>query len=424
MDQGKSARGNWRSRLIGTSARVAVPLGVIGVVALLILSTGAASATTASPPAETHSTLATLPEIDAIAANSTNVFYQGVQNCSQIWTVNAWGTVSLYATVPVNSTCDEGSLALAPVTSCPSSSWSDAAIVAAGVETDIADWSHGGHGSGCKPCHQQTGYALYDIVDGLLFEITNGGANITLVDSFPSSNSPALNWGLTYDQVGDFNHSLIVTSSAHGDVWLVNSTGAVMLLTQLGVYAAGPAVAPAAFGTYAGSVLIAEKGPGRVVAVNSTGAATVVTNWTKADAVAFADASYASYGSRSGSGYGGKGGGGGCGSGYSGGCTFSKAQDVFFVANYSSGALEAFPASDFANFTNQGFVAGGLNHGIASFESNGTTTLFQSQTQRLSDIAFITCFASNSGGCGGGGGCGGCGWGWSQGWHGCGSGGY
>jgi hypothetical protein len=373
----------------GIAARWIAPLGAVALVAILLLGAGAAGACTPPPTSPVNYTLATIPLIDAIAANSTEVFAQGVTNCSQIWGVTASGNVSVYATLPVaNSACDEGALALTPL---PVNCTENQSTGGWGQSWG-GNWGKGGNGNGCRPCGGQstsTQDILYDVVAGELFEITNGGANVTQVAKFYVSHNTSENLGLAYDQVGLFDHDLIITSSAGGKVWLYNITTAnTSLLTQLFTYIGGPAVAPLNFGTYGGDVLIAEKRMGEVVAVTPSGSVSNVSNWSKSNAVAFPPAS----------------GWGGCGSST---CSFGSHQEVLFVANYTSGALEAFPSSDLRNFGGDGFVAGGLNQGIAAFNSAGSTTLFASQTQKISDIASITCFSqSRSGGHGHGG------WGW------------
>jgi hypothetical protein len=314
------------------------PLGAIAVIALMVFSIGAASA--AAPPAEVSYTLGTVPLLDAIAVNSTDVFAQGVTNCSTIYAISTTGTMSVYATIPLpaNVTCDEGALALVPaVPPCPCQC--NGTVV--GPET------------------------LYDIVGGYLYAITNGGANVTLAQHFYVNPTLKENLGLTYDQIGLFQHDLIVSTSEGGKVWTYNTTtGATSLLVQLHTYIGGPVIAPLTFGRYGGDMIIAEKRMGEVVAVNPWGNVANISNWSKPNAVTFPPGPSAT--------------------------GFGANHLVLFVANYTSGAVEGFPASDMTNFTGQGFLAAGLNQGVASFTAGGTNTLFAWQTQKLS---FITSFA-------------------------------
>lgn len=387
----QGSRWGWK----GWIATAVTPLGAIAVLLLLVLGAGAASACH-PPPTQSQTTLITLPEIDAIAATPSVVYTAGVVNCSDVWAINAWGGVSLYANVSVApGECTEGSLVVAPYSNC-TTSWSEATTDLSVAGSDIADWGHGGGGQ-CKPCGAQFGEALYYVVGGVLYRITQGGSNVTEVASFNVPYGTAENLGLAYDQVGNFSHDLIVTSSSAGQIWLVNVTsGNVSLFLQLGTYIAGPAIAPIGFGAYGGDLFLAEKKHGTVVVVTPGGSVSTLADWTKANAVAFP--STLTGWNRTG-GHGGCGGGGG-----SGACTFGSNRAVFFVANFTSGALEAFSASDFANFTGLGFVSGGENHGIAGFSATGATTVFATGTQRIGDIAFITCPPSPCGSGGGGGG--------------------
>jgi hypothetical protein len=377
--------------------RVIAPLGALAIVGLLLVGAGAASACV-TPPGQQPTTLLTVPTLSAIAANSSYVFAQGVTNCSQIWSVNAWGTTSVYATVPVTK-CSEGGLAIAPYTNCTNSnSWNYAGSTAGG---GVTNWGGGGGGGshGCHSrCHQQSfvGSALFDVISGTLYEITDGGSNVTVLATFPvPTDKGSLNMGITYDQVGGFEHQLIVTSSSDGQLWLVNETsGNVTLLVTLGTYIGGPSVAPNGFGPYAGDVLVAEKKLNSVVAVAPNGTITKVTTWKKANAVALPTSFCGQNQWQSNWGQGGGGCGGGCGWG-SQSCSFGSDHDVLFVANYTSGALEAFSSKAVQNLSGQAFVAGGDNTGIASFNSTGLTTLFASQTQKISYITFITCLPQN-----------------------------
>jgi len=371
----------------GTIRRSIAPASAVAVLVILVMGAGAAAACSSSGPPP-YTVLATIPLVDAIAANSSTVFVQGVTNCSDIWAISTDGNLSLYATVPVkNSACDEGALVLAPNSTYVGSSGngSGGPPPVPAESPGYGGWGHHGQCGG-----QPSNTTLFDVVEGRLFAITDNGTNVTLIDKFPISHKPSENMGLAWDQVGAFNHDLIVTSSSGGNVWLVNATGVVTLLAQLHTYIGGPAVAPMSFGPFGGDVIIAEKYMGTIVAVSPTGNVTNVTSWTDANAVTFPSAG--GYGQ---GGWGGWGsGGGGCG----GGCSFGPDHDVMFVANYSSGAVEAFPASDLCDFYGEGFIAGGLDHGIAAFASNGQTTLFLGNTERLSDISSIYCPPHSNGG--------------------------
>lgn len=382
------------------SLRVWTPVAAVAVFAVLLFGTGGAGACY-TPSNPTPNVLATIPLVATVAANSTMVFAQGVTNCTDIWGITPSDNVSVYTTVPITKdVCQEGALTLAPISICPSTGPGNGSL-----SPRVVEWgSHGGGGkgsSGCQknPCYRgySTGQILYDVIDGVLYEITQGGSNVTKIASFTVPSTTSENMGLTWDQVGTFGHDLIVTSSSQGKVWLVNQTGNVTLLAELHTYISGPTVAPWGFGSYGGDLLVAAKHLGEVVAINATGSTSIVANWTTPNAVSFESTGGSgggpvqSAGSSGGCGYGGR------------GCSFGPDHDVMFVTNYSSGAVEGFPASDFYYDSSQGFIAGGLNSGIGTFTSSGSTSYFATETQRLSDLSFITCYTNQCGGHGHGG---------------------
>jgi hypothetical protein len=369
-----------------TTLRLLLPLGALTVVAVLLLSAGS-SAGAAGPASgvqaswgggggttPSYNVLDTIPLADTVVANTTDVFAQGAVNCSNIWAITTSGNVSLYSTVPVNdSACHEGALTLAPYEipgACLTCNTSYA-------PKEVPVGGHLGGGIGGLPdpkaCGQQpkVNQTLYDVVNGNLYEIQDNGAVVLFVTSF---TVPTVSWesmGMTYDQVGTFNHDLVITSASKGMVWTVNQTGVVTQIAELNTYIAGPAVASWSFGAYGGDVMVAEKTLGRVESISPSGVTAPVANWSKAVGVAF------------------QWNGGGCGRG---GCSFGQNHDIFFVANYSSGAIEGFPASDFRGISNLGIVAGGQDRGFAAFRPNGVTSLWDSNTARIGNINFISCF--------------------------------
>ena len=383
MNEKNGHRGMSRLRMTRLGVRVLAPLGAIAVLSILILGAGSAGAWQ-TPPSTAHTVLATIPLVATVTANSTTVFAQGVTNCSDIWAISTSGSVTLYTTVPVAMPiCEEGALALAPYTIPEPYNPGNVS-----ESPRDGNWGHGGGHGGHGNCGCSNSETLYDALDGVLYEITDGGTNVSTVATFagvPAKTSE--NMGLAYDPVGWFNNDLIVTGSSGGFIWLVNQTGNVTQFAQLSTYIAGPAVAPWGFGSYSGDIFVAAKHLNEILALNSSGNASVVANWTTPNAVSFQAGGY-------GNGWGQDGYGSGCGS--KGVCSFGPNHDVLFVTNYSSGAVEAFPESDIQSFTGQGFIAGGLNAGIGTFTSSGATSMFESQTQRLSDLAFIDCVGQST----------------------------
>ncbi len=341
------------------TAGVLTPLGAIGVFVIMFLSVGTTAATPS--PTQPNNVLTTIPGLDAIAANSTVVFAQAEQNCSQIWGIAPWDAVGIYAHVPItNANCTQGSLVIAPAnTSCGNLSLGINAPAAASRSGPAV---YGAWTSSCPPC-PCVADDLYDVTGGSLFQISDWGTIVTTMDTFPVPIVPRENMGLTYDQVGTFDHDLIVTSSDTGNIWLVNiTTYAVTPFLKMGTYISSPAVAPMSFGSLGGDLLVAVKHNSQVDAITPGGIISVVTHWKFANSVAFSTSNN----------------------------TFGPDNDVFFVANYTSGALEAYTASQLAPYAGLGFVAGGHDAGIAAFNSLGVKTLFGTGTDRVSAIAFIT----------------------------------
>lgn len=377
--------------------RFATPVSAVAVIAVLLLGTGAASACQTPPSSNPpYTILDKIPLVDAIAANSTMVFAQGVTHCSQIWAITTADNVALYATLPLPSgvICSEGGLTLAPNTTFtghPGSGTGGLAGSPFGQAQPVGEWGH--HHCRCSKATSNT--TLFAVGEGQLYAITQGGTNVTWVANFSVPNTVKENMGLTYDQVGYFHHELIVTSSAAGRVWLVNSTGGVKLLASLHTYIGGPAVAPRGFGAFGGDIILAEKWLGSIVAIAPSGKVSYVGNWSMANAVTFPSYYGGGHHHHHGGGWQYLDGAADWGQNHQGGCaatcTFGPQHFVLFVANYSSGAVEAFPAKDLRGFSGDGFVAGGMNQGIGAFSAYNTTSYFANQTERLSGIASVYC---------------------------------
>lgn len=319
----------------GVAAGILTPIGAIGVLVVLIMGIGVGTATPVYGPAPPPAVLAVDPSIDAVAANTSTVFYQDVNNCWNIYAMAPYGGPGVYAQLPVEEgTCTEGSLAIALTYN------------ACGCASDV----------------------LYDVVAGTLYRITDWGTVVTPLASFPVPFGVREDMGLTWDQTGNWSHDLIITSSSDGQIWLYNITlGTTTLFMKMGEYISGPAVAPYGFGSYGGDLLVGVKHHNAVDAITPLGVVSTVTSWTEATAVAF-DAAPQGYG-------------------------FGPYAYTLFVANFTSGALEAWTNSQLVGYNStyntQGWLMSGNNHGIASFTGTGASTLFASNTLRLSAIAFV-----------------------------------
>jgi hypothetical protein len=342
---------------------------------------------------------ANIPGVTSLAVSPTQLFATTSTNCTQVLSVSSSGVVSLYAVLPIPvSKCGEGSIALAPpcwgtVSSSPGN-WANWGNDKQGYCNDNSgskgSWGsdqgpyHGNKGAygnnqqsqgpcGCKN-QKEANDTLWDVQEGQLFEISHGGSTVTLFATFSKTGS---DMGLTYDSVGAFGHDLIVSGSS-GRVWTVDQSGGVTLVANLKTHIEGPAVAPWDFGTYGGNVLVAGTPKDTVFAIEPNGTFSALATWPNAESVAFPSD---------------------CG------CGFGATPAVFFVANVTSGSIEAFPASYFSTLWGVGFVDGERNGGIGSFDAAGATTTLATHTKHLEQIAFVQCFGDD--GCCGNGGYGG-----------------
>jgi hypothetical protein len=412
MSEGKSERikESWK-RSLWTPGRSVIVGGAAAFVVFMLML-GSASATggnyghfTSDPPMGEYA-LASIPGVTSLAVSPTELFATTSTNCTQVLSVSPSGVVSLYASLPIPvSKCGEGSIALAPAcfgnAASPAGNWGNWGNGQGNKQGDNQGYCHyysgnkGNWGSGnnnykgiqydnqgvngnnqnqgqCGCEGQKTSQdTLWDVQEGQLFEISDHGSKVTLFATFTKTGN---DMGLTYDSVGAFGHDLIVTGSS-GRVWTVNQTGVVTLVSDLKVHIEGPAVAPWNFGAYGGDVLVASQTKDTVYAVEPNGAFVPFTSWKSAESVAFPS---------------------NCG------CGFGTEPAVFFVANVTSGTIEAFPASYFTTLHGLGFVDGETNGGIGSFTSTGATTTIATHTKHLEQIAFVQCFG-HDGCCGNGG---------------------
>lgn len=341
----------------------AVPFAATGLLVLVLLGVGVTSAHSVPPNASTNGNadfvLANVTEVTGLAAAPNGlIFATSGANCSEVWLVGPGGTVSLYAEVPVPvASCGEGALVVAPP-----------------LENQQGNgWGSGGNGGNGGYGGNGFGFVLYYAVESHLFAITDNGNTVTTVATFPLA--PSLDLSVTYDQVGSFDHDLIVVGQG-GSVWLVNGAGDVSLLVDLKTHSEGPAVAPWGFGSYGGDVLVAEQKPGTVVAVSPTGTVSTVTSMKKAEDVLFPTGPYNP-----------------CGQAPNG---------VLLVANYANGTIEAFPASELELPSNVGIVDGEFNAGIAAFTATGSSTNIAGGSPDLEQMAWAPFLCQHSQGCGGG----------------------
>jgi hypothetical protein len=288
---------------------------------------------------EAVSTFASVPNVTSLTVSPTQMFATSSPNCTSIWSIDSLGHVSLYATLPLpQAACGIG----------------ESGVVLAGVSPTAPP-------------------ILFAAAEGSLFEITQGGLNVTLVAQF---STPAdADMGLAYDPVGSFHHDLIVTGEA-GEVWLYNlTTNTSSLLTHVHVHVEGPSIAPPGFGTYAGDLFLPAQLQNAVYAITPNGSTSKVVSWTEAESVSFFTGFL---------------------------CTFGSNPGLLYVANQTAGIIQAYPASDFSGLVGEGFVDSEFHHGgIGSFDSTGSVSSFVANGEQLEQLAFVTPVGNSN--CGNGG---------------------
>jgi hypothetical protein len=276
---------------------------------------------------------AALPNVTSLTVSPGELYATSSPNCTEVWTASPSGTVSLYATLPL------------PASACGLG------------ESDVA--------LGLLP--GSVAPTLFATAQGHLYEITQGGSNVTLLATFPVPAGADMS--VTYDAVGSFGHDLLVTSE-NGDVFTFNlSTGGSALLADLHAHLENPAVAPSGFGSVAGDVLVAAQDANTVYAVAPNGSSMKFVTWTQAESVAFYSGAF---------------------------CQFGNAPGLLYVANQSAGEIQSYPASALSAYVGDGFVDSEFHYaGIGAFGPNGATS-FVTPGNFLEQIAFVTPIGSQT----------------------------
>jgi hypothetical protein len=108
-----------------------------------------------------------------------------------------------------------------------------------------------------------------------VFEITPDGSAFTLFATIPSGAST--HSGITFDRVGTFANDMILTDIT-GNVFRVNSAGAVTQVASVNAVIEGPAVVPAALGPHGGEVWVAAESAGTVYSISAGGTVSVIAS--------------------------------------------------------------------------------------------------------------------------------------------------
>ncbi len=108
-----------------------------------------------------------------------------------------------------------------------------------------------------------------------VFEITPDGSTVTLFATIPSGVTT--HTGITFDRVGTFNNDMILTDIT-GNVFRVDSAGAVTQVANVNASIENPAVVPAALGPHGGEVWVAAESAGTVYSVSASGTVSVIAS--------------------------------------------------------------------------------------------------------------------------------------------------
>jgi hypothetical protein len=338
------------------------PLFGIFALALFMASSGANAQTITAPaavPTVTATTMATLPGVIGVAASPTLLVAVNQTDCDQVFSVSGSGHLSLFATVPVTNAACFG----------PSQY--------GGLEPAIAI-SGGQGGFPCNEVYLAIDDDVGSTIQAQIYQINPDGTHVQLFATLPGAEG---DMGIIFDNVGTFNHSMIVTSSFNGEIWVLGPQGSShgtvapwLKLTKTVIE--GPWVAPMSFGKAGGDMFIASQKywdpvnstyvNGVVLAITPSGASSIFASWNDAESIAFDSASNLA--------------------------TFENTGAALIIADQTDGLIEELPASDFVNHGGQGFVDSEDGAGIAAIASTGTTSLFAPTSAHvdLEVIAFVT----------------------------------
>ena len=106
-----------------------------------------------------------------------------------------------------------------------------------------------------------------------VFEITPDGSTVTLFATIPSGVTT--HTGIAFDRVGTFANDMILTDIT-GNVFRVNSAGAITNVANVNAFIESPAVVPATLGPHGGEVWAAAEGTGTVYSVSASGTVSVI----------------------------------------------------------------------------------------------------------------------------------------------------
>lgn len=144
--------------------------------------------------------------------------------------------------------------------------------------------------------------------------------------------------GITFDGVGTFGHDMIVTC-VNGLIWTVNASGTPTAVGDVANWSESPVVAPSAFGTYGGQILVSDEINGVVHAIDSGGTVTPnVFTWSGAETLRFVP----------------------------------NPVLPFFLASEIGGTIYKYPSTDFIGLSGDLLVSSETSDGISKIHWNGS----------------------------------------------------
>ena len=136
----------------------------------------------------------------------------------------------------------------------------------------------------------QAGFASGDIyagsgADGKIYHFSNSGSSQSLFATLPGVAGSVRQ--IFFDPGSSFGGNMLVTTSS-GNIYKINSSGTVSLVTSVGEDTEGMDIATSAWGSFAGDLLVGSEGSGTIRLISPTGVITPVPlSFSGAETVSF-----------------------------------------------------------------------------------------------------------------------------------------
>jgi WD40 repeat protein len=132
----------------------------------------------------------------------------------------------------------------------------------------------------------QGGFGTGDIyagsgTNGNIYKISNSGIGAPAL--FATVPNGAIR-GILFDPGSSFGGDMLVSTTT-GDIYRINSSGMVTLLAHVGEDTEGMDIATAAWGPYAGYLVVASEGSGNIRLISPTGVVSIIASFPSAETV-------------------------------------------------------------------------------------------------------------------------------------------